>query len=195
MSTTAPNVHTPAYKIFHYYISCAIPAAYALESRHALEGSLQYDSEAKEVTAANEMIQRQHTVAELIGYYKRGATIIISDPEDTVKMYTWLKDHLSQQKDRATRSLNGGPIPLSDLRDMDEFATYIYRIARNFEKVDSRQSTMNRKLENSFGRRKMKRLRIEEPVSTVSKKIETNEHHSVTDDISQVALERGLPNK
>ena len=191
-----PVEHTPAYKIFHYYISCKIPAAFAYEQKHVMEGSLQYESQDAEITAANEMISRQHTVAELIGYYKRGATIVINDPNDTVKIYEWLKDHLTQQQTRVTRSLNGPAVPLGDLRDMDEFATYVYRIARNFQKIDSRGSSMGRKLEATFGRRRMKRPTPEESKpSEVAKKVQQNEHRSVTDDISQVALERGLPHK
>lgn len=189
------NKATPAYKLFHYYIECMIPAAYAYQSRHEVEGVPVYERADMEDDAAREMVPRQHTTVELIEYHKRGASIIIRNPNDAVAMYSWLRDHLSHLRSKVNFSVNIGNIPLQDLQDMDDFATMIYRIARQYEQVDERQGKMDRKLEDMFKHRRMRRKRVvdEEPANRQEPEEKPmREHRSITGDISKTAIERGL---
>jgi hypothetical protein len=191
----ATDTTTAAYKLFHYYIECMIPAAYAYQARHEVEGVPVYQRADMEDDAAREMVPRQHTTVELIEYHKRGASIIIRNPQDAVKMYGWLRDHLSLLRSRVQFSVNIGNIPLQDLEDMDDFATMIYRIARQYEQVDERQGKMNRKLEDMFKHRRMRRKRVEEEELSNQQTPEERpmkEHRSITADISKSAIERGL---
>lgn len=186
---------TPAYKLFHFYIECMIPAAYAYQSRHEVEGVPVYERADMEDDAAREMVPRQHTTVELIEYHKRGASIIIRNPNDAVAMYGWLRDHLSHLRSKVQFSVNVGNIPLQDLQDMDEFASMIYRIARQYEEVDERQGKMDRKLDSMFKNRIMRRKRAteEEPTNQQSpEERPMKEHRSITGDISKSAIERGL---
>lgn len=187
--------HTPAFKIFHYYIECMIPASFANQNKNALTGSLVYNSPEQEESASHEMVARRHTVAELIQYHRRGATIILRNPEDAVKIYGWLRDHLADARQRVQFGVNVGNLPIEDLTDMDDFATMVYRIARNYEQVDERQSKMGRKLDDMFSRRLIRRKRAEEAEHSNPQEPEdkpVKEHNSIMDDISHTALERGL---
>lgn len=194
MSETVDTT-TAAYKLFHFYIECMIPAAYAYQNKHEMEGVPVYQHADMEDDAAREMIPRQHTPVELIEYHKRGASIIIRNPEDAIKMYGWLRDHLSLLRSRVQFSVNVGNIPLQDLQDMDDFATMVYRIARQYEQVDERQGKMGRKLDDMFKNRRIRRKRVQEdePTNTqVPEERPMKEHRSITADISKSAIERGL---
>jgi len=184
--------HTPAYKIFHYYIECMIPASFAYESQQAMLGTTQYESPDKEESASKEMVSRQHTVAELIEYHRRGATIILRNPDDAIKIYGWLRDHLAEARHRVQFGVNVGNLPMDDLHDMDEFATMVYRIARNYERVDERQSLMGRKLDDMFSRRLLRRRRPSEEDMQSAEERPAKEHASIIEDISTTAIERGL---
>lgn len=191
----ATDQTTAAYKLFHFYVECMIPAAYAYQSRHEVEGVPVYARGDMEDDAAREMVPRQHTTVELIEYHKRGASIIIRNPEDAVKMYGWLRDHLSLLRSRVQFSVNIGNIPLQDLEDMDDFATMIYRIARQYEQVDERQGKMNRKIDDMFKNRRIRRKRVEDETPANQQTPEEKpmkEHRSITGDISKSAIERGL---
>jgi hypothetical protein len=191
----ATDQTTPAYKLFHYYIECMIPAAYAFQARHDVEGVPVYERADMEDDAAREMVPRQHTTVELIEYHKRGASIIIRNPDDAVKMYGWLRDHLSHLRSRVQFSVNIGNIPLQDLEDMDDFAAMVYRIARQYEQVDERQGKMNRKIDDMFKNRRIRRKRVESEEPSNQQTPEEKpmkEHRSITGDISKSAIERGL---
>lgn len=193
--TDTSQEHTAAYKIFHYYFECMLPASFAFQNKNQLMGTLVYESPEKEDTASKEMIPRQHTVAEMIEYHRRGATIILRDPQDAVKIYGWLRDHLSALRQRVQFGVNAGHLPMEDLQDMDDFASMVYRIARNYEQVDERQGQMGRKLEGMFARRAIKRKRVEETEHSNEQEPEerpVKEHNSIVSDISHTAIERGL---
>jgi hypothetical protein len=197
-----PEKHTAAYKIFHYYYTCRIPAAYAFEKQHNMMGSVQYQSQGQEQDAASEMVARQHTVSELIDYHQRGAQIIIENPQDAVVIYQMLREHLTVMRERIRFQVNGGKIPLRDLRSMESFAEVIYRIARQYETRDPGQGHMSRKIDDLFGqRRRIRRNQLRD--DRVAKENEqeypdgkpVREHENVIDDITQAALERNLPVK
>jgi translation initiation factor 2B subunit (eIF-2B alpha/beta/delta family) len=199
---TETKPHTPAYKIFHYYYACRIPAAYAYEKQHNLMGSVQYQSQAQEQEAAAEMVSRQHTVSELIEYHQRGAQIIIENPKDAVTIYEILREHLNAMRERIRFQVNGGQIPLRDLRSMESFAEVVYRIARQYENRDPVQGHMSKKLDDLFSRRRgIRRNQIRDDRLKKEQEVEypdgkpVREHDNIIDDISQAALERGLPVK
>lgn len=186
---------TPAYKIFHYYFECMIPASFAYQNHNELMGSVVYDSPAMEESASNEMVMRQHTVSEMVEYHRRGASIILRKPDDAVTIYGWLRDHLADARKRVQFGVNVGNLPMEDLEDMDEFATMIYRIARNYEEVDERQGRMSRKLDTMFSRRLIRRRKVDENEHSneqTQEEVPVKEHNSIVDDISHTAIERGL---
>lgn len=188
---TTPSDHSPAYKIFHYYFECAIPAAFAMEEKSRLTGTLVYENAAKEEGAAREMWWRQQTVAEMIELKKRGATITLKNPQrDAIVIYEMLRDHLNKQRGFAVNSLNGIQAPMEDLVAMDEFAAVVYRVARNYQRTDlSDQNNVRRKMDSLFGSR-MRRVEKEEPKADADRPIP--EHVSVSEEIQSAALERNL---
>lgn len=187
----APSDHTPAYKIFHYYFECAIPAAFAMEEKNRLTGTLVYESSQKEEGAAREMCWRQHTVSEMINLKKRGATITLKHPQrDALLIYEMLRDHLNHQRGFALNSLNGIQAPMEDLVAMDDFASVVYRVARNYQRGDmSERNTVKRKIDSLFGSRMR---RVEKPKEERHDDAPIPEHKSVSEEIQTAALERNL---
>lgn len=198
MSTDqSPENHSPAYKIFHYYVDVQIPASFAYERHFEEVGTPVYTNPAMEEQAAAEMVFRRHTVAELIEYYRRGATIIFTDVNQSVDAYGWLRDHLNQMREKSGTRVNTGNIPLSDLQAMDEFASMLYRIARRYEQVDETSGKMSRQMDRLFGSRMRKRRLTEAEQAQEAKKPEEDatprEHPNMADDIRQSTLDRKLP--
>jgi hypothetical protein len=200
MSETSSPELTPAYRLFHLYYGCMIPAPYAYEKHHRLVGSVKYESAQAEQIASEEMVSRQHTVVELIKYHERGAAIILTNPKDAVTIYYDLRDHLVQMREKMRYNVNHQTAPLDDLRAMDEFARVVYRIARQYETGVPAQGNLTRRMDDMFGqRRKIRRLAVQERKEADATKEKypdgkpVKEHDSISDDISREALERGLP--
>lgn len=191
----SPDQHTNAYKIFHYPLRIRIPASYGFEKFHALCGVPAFENKDQYTQAAEEMVLYEMPLSDAIEYYHRGAKIIFEDPHQSVKAYQWLKDYLNEQHHRVQHNINIGKIALSDLKKMDEFAEVLYRIARNYEPVDSRASSFDRKVESLFSRRLMRRRdvdpRREEPSETAEDQ-GPKEHRSITDDITREAIDRRI---
>ena len=190
--------HTPAYKIFHYYFKVLIPASFAFEQQQQLLGTHQYQSAEAEQHATQEMVPRQHTVAEMVDYWKRGAQLILQNPDQAKTIYGWIREHIQRKMNQMSTSLNTGTVPLRDLQDLDEFAKSIYQIARNYEDgVDVRGAAINQKINRVFKRRGGLRRNLaeqqEEQSTPNQERPAPREHDPMADEISRIALERQLP--
>jgi hypothetical protein len=193
--------HTPAYKIFHYYFMVMIPAAYAYQNDQAMLGVYQYQSKEAEESAAQEMVTRQHTVAEMVEYWKAGARLILCNPKDSETIYGWIREHVQGKMNKLGTSLNVGNVPIQDLKDLDDFARSIYQVARNYEEGgDIREAALVQKAETIFRRRGgLRRQRPSEQEESAgsnapAEKPAPREHDPMADEISRLALERQLPN-
>jgi hypothetical protein len=79
---------------------------------------------------------------------------------------------------------------------MDEFASLMYRIARQYETKAPTEGRMSRRMDDMFSGRRMRRRQLEEKREEQTQEVEERpipEHTPITDDISTTALERGLP--
>lgn len=193
-----PQEHTVSYKLFHYYFNCKIPAAFANAGRQTLVGTPQYTDKGMADVANSEMITRQHTISEMVEYSRKGARVVLCNPEDSVVIYGLLRDHLRNQQEKVRYNINAKSIPLADLEAMDEFAAAVYRIARNYQQVDEQESLMNRKLDSMFRHRGLRRKSDDQPdKSTLVQNAEpvdavVPEHRPITSEISRTALDRGF---
>ena len=124
--------------------------------------------------------------------FHRGATVIINDPKESVRIYEWLQDHLLKQRNHFATNINVGKIPLEDLAILDDFAASIYKIARGHEKVDSRVGAFGRKIRKVSNSRLPKRI---ERKTVNEKPAPIKEHNSISSDINRLAISRTLPNK
>lgn len=194
MSTHQPQ-HTNAYKIFHYPLRIRIPASYGFEKYHQLCGVPEFENDQQYTQAAEEMILFEMPLSDAIEYFHRGAKIQFEDPNQSVQAYQWLKDYLNEQHHRVQHHVNARKIALTDLKKMDEFAEVLYRIARNYEPVDSRESSFDRSIETLFSKRLLRRRHVDprrEQSSEENQSSETKEHRSITDDITREAINRHL---
>jgi len=155
-----------------------------------------YDSPDMEQSAAKQMVNRQHTVNEMIEYHRRGATIILQNPNDSVRIYEWLRDHLQAIRGKTQFSMEIGSLPMEDLVAMDDFASVVYRIARQYELVDVRKGGIDSKLDDMmFRNRRLSRRKAKEDNTHQNEQEQAKpikEHESIADDISRTALQRGL---
>lgn len=194
MSQGQPK-HTNAYKIFHYTLRIRIPASYGFEKYHQLCGVPEYENQDQYTQAAEEMVLFEMPLSDAIEYYHRGAKVEFEDPNQSVQAYQWLKDYLNEQHYRVQHHVNARKIALSDLKKMDEFAEVLYRIARNYEPVDSRESSFDRSIETLFSKRLLRRRHVDprrEDPPPQEDQHGAKEHRSVTDDITKEAINRHL---
>lgn len=188
--------YTLAYKLFHTYFTCRIPAAYANEQKSKMVGNIEYDTQSKAELAAGEMVLRQYTIPELAVFSRKGARIIIEDPAtQSVKMYGLLRDYLHEVKYNIRHSLNHGTIPMNDLKTLDNFAGYLYQVARQYEKLDERGSKTERGLNDLMSNRGFRRSTVSKDDAGKPRKLvpeKVREHRSITDEISHDVLENGF---
>lgn len=187
------NEQTIAYRLFHTYFIVRIPYSYANEARQLLEGTPQFQNQQQVEMQAEEMVARQHTIPELAELSNRGCRIIIDDPTKSVDMYKLLNEYLQDWKYRTQSSINVGQVPINDLEILDRFAQVLYQISRRYTNHSITGSKTEVGLAELMSSRTFKRrsnrVKNSEPVQ---KRIEVDEHSTVTDDISRATLEREL---
>lgn len=193
MAEVSSEQHTSAFKLFHYYVPCRIPAAFAYEGQQELVGSTVYANASMAESAGAEMVLRQHTTVELAQLNARGARIILEKPNDAVRMYEWLQDHLQNQRSRMISTINTGKIPVEDLKILDDFATLLYRIARNYQKVDTRQGPLRRRLNSIQQTRLPPKVQSTQQENAEPKTVQ--EHNPITKDLTRLSIRRGLPQR
>ena len=183
--------HTSVFKLFHYYFKCQISAAFALQGRTSRVGSEIHASDADALGSAMHMVSKQHTAVEMAELFSRGARVILSDPDDSIRIYEWLQDHLQTQKSAFATNIHTGRIPLDDLAILDIFASNLYRVTREHEKIDNRVGAFGRAI------RKVAYTRIPKRITRIksdSKPVLPKEHNSIAADINRLAISRTLPN-
>lgn len=155
---------TPAWKIFNTYIEVSIanmflyPETY-LENHGIISHNLE---EAR--SEMKSMRRVRIKISEVISYRADGADIIIHKPEDTVKAYTYITNHL---KDWYEIILSGRYMkhpPLDDLVDMDNFARELhhYYALQEVKKLNSNTQSNGLKGKTFFELSKPKVYKLED---------------------------------
>lgn len=174
---------SPAYMLFHHYFRVMIPAPFAETTVSRAMGNIHYSNRAEEAAAAEEMIHRQHTTIQIINLMQAGARVIISNPEDSVKMYDWINQHVQSLATAASSTLNPDRLPLADLKVLDDFAKSIHTIARNFAREEIRHSDFFNRVASMHKKRSLYAEAKQEYVYDARKQGITNEHQPVSDGI------------
>lgn len=183
--------HTPAFKIFHYYIDVVLPASYAYENKYIREGMPIIKDKNEMAEHLSEPVRCKKTVNEMIELYKRGCQITFVKPEDTVKVYEWLNEHLLDVRTRVGNTMQTNKIPLDDLMVMDEFARIIHTTARRYSTSDLTDAKINRSLDDLMASRGLLKDGTHKPETQRSKR-EFKNHVSPMPDIARLAIERNL---
>lgn len=155
---------TPAWRVYHRLYNYSIPKLHfysqEYQDRHGL---LVSGDRAHDATMMSEMIPTRGTAAELAQLFEEGVDIQLQDPEDSVKIYTDIKDSLDVWLDALKREHNLPEPPQDLFKLLDRFADGIYKIARRYKrdiKVRPRDQSRFRQLGTGFQRAGFKRPEV-----------------------------------
>lgn len=176
--------HTPMYKLFHYPFYFKVPEVFTIsDTELEVRGVPTTGDALQDQMVAMEPITVQATIRQMIEYRRDGAEITLVNPEDSGKIYEIIAAALGDISAQLDRSLN---VQLQDqelIRDLDDFAGELYKIARHYIAM---APTDNTKGLGVFERGRGLGLK---PKSKVKLTLE-KEHKPMSESISIKALER-----
>lgn len=187
-----PQEHTAMFKIFHYYIDTQIPALYAYENQATKLGMPVFEQAGGEKEYLAEKVYVRKTVNQLIELHAKGCPIIFNKPDDTLKIYGWLKEALETLHQRYSSTLHTNKIPIESITKMDEFARSLHMVARKHQDVDITKSHLSQSIEKMMQQRGLSRRSRIKPVGNRNIKPKPPEHESFIPKISQTAFDRKL---
>lgn len=164
MHTDDPS-HSAAYKIFHYWFDVTIPAMFLID-RELAERFGTYCSGDRVVDqhAPLSMSRARLTIADMAEKFDEGASISLVVPQDAVRIYAYVNEHLLDFKRTHDINYNLRQLPIEDLRKLEAFAKEIYKIARHFMPEGTETSALFTKLNRLGGGRRMRRSNRTEAV-------------------------------
>lgn len=185
--------HTAAFKIHHYRFIVRI-AQFHLYSQEQLSHTWRVTSGNAEVdrALAEQQVAAQLTIAEMAEHHANGATMTLETPEDSMKIYDIIHQHLMDWM-RALETHAVPPnAPLEDLRKLDALASDIYQIARYYWRKTAYHGKLTSfldKLSQTAGGR-VKRHR-QTPSTASENTTPTGQHTPMSDAIAKIATARG----
>lgn len=152
-----PTKHTAAFKIFNYRFIVQI-AQMHLISQEELDNCWRVTSgnAAVDRTLAREIVQAQLTIAEMAKYHANGVSMTLATPEDSVRIYGIIHEHLQDWKRELQSSVTLTTAPVDELRELDELAAIVYNVARyywNNQPYHGKLNTFLQRINNSVGGR------------------------------------------
>lgn len=181
--------HSPAEKIFKYYVDCMIPQMYLVDhdfvERFGLSTSM---NDAVDSGRMNAQVPARLTVAQMADKARQGAQIALMCPEDSKQIYGWIRDHVSDWHDALARDPNRRDAPLEDLAALEEFAELLFPMARLFMESQPTTSKLFNALENMNRRRSVRRRASQEAADMP--KVEYT-HNSLAHAITEMVHNRG----
>jgi hypothetical protein len=184
-----PLNHTPAYKLFHYLFLCEI-AQMHMSSR-------EYLAQSGVVTTGDPMLDRQSalqpmqcqmSIAGMAVMHSEGVSINLVQPEDSLKIYQIIYDHLTDWSRAANENVNIVTAPTDDLIKLDAFAAEVYKLARFYWKDSPYHGRLDHFLKNQ-SRRGVRRSPQVEPTSINHQP----EHTPMADSIREGLRDRTKP--
>lgn len=125
--------HTAAFKIFHYNFNCTVPALYLYSQSYITTfGISSSGDKLVDDHAALAPVNTNLTIAAMATYYDEGATIGLINPRDSVRIYSYIKQHLTDWAHEMQVDFNRLDVPTEELRMLENFAIEVYKVARNF---------------------------------------------------------------
>lgn len=182
--------YTAAFKIFNFYFRVMVPKIHGSANMRTMIGSDVYSSQEQERAELNETELKQYTINDMIELRRAGSTITFVNPDDSVKVYEIIKQHLEDVNNRTNHSLHTKKINMADMQDLDDFAREIHRVARNYAPVDITQSTVGKRLDELMRSRGLSRTL--KPKQEHKDELKPKEHRSILANISKTAVERNL---
>ena len=181
--------HSPAEKIFNYYIDCLIPQMYLVDHEFVERFGL-YTSMNAEVDSGrmNAQVPARLTVAQMSEKARQGAQIALMCPEDSKQIYGWIREHITDWHDALAHDPNRRDAPLEDLTTLEEFAEQIFPMARLYMESQPTTSKLFNALEQMNKRRSVRR-RVSQEAADLPKVEYT--HNSLAHVITDMVQNRG----
>lgn len=194
ISLAPASEHTPAYKIFRYPFRCRVAAMHMVSQQYMEELGLtttgDRETDLQLLKAPRDV---QLTVAQMAVFFHDGVSIQLNNPpEDSIKIYGMLVDHLNDWKTR----VNMSPHEVSnevveDLRMLDALAMEVYKTAKQYLPATFEESKLFRRL-GGLGAGMSARLRSVSPArqATPPAPLVATEHNPIADAISRQVFRR-----
>lgn len=175
---------TPAFKIFHFFYEVIIPQHHLYSNDYLKEFGIPTSGDsAVDKEMANSPTYARKTIAQLAELVSEGASITLSNPEDSVQIYETIQAHLKQWNDKISRSPVDIKPPLEDLRLLDELAGLVFQVARRYMKESVPEGYFEKlSRRNSLG---MNKKRKTQEVSN-----NPMEHKSLSESINKAAFSK-----
>lgn len=125
--------------IFHNPFRVSIPEIYFIEEKSLeISGYITTGNKVTDKNLLNTLRPIYATIAQMVYYHGKGATIRLENLEDSLIIYRACKKHLKNWDAVVRTVVNHPQPPLDDLRQFDEFAQALFPIASSFthEKLD-----------------------------------------------------------
>lgn len=175
--------HSPAEKIFLYYIDCFIPQMYLVDHAFVEQFGLQTSmDEAVDSGRMNAPVPARLTVAQMAEKARQGAQVALMNPEDSKQIYEWIRDHVSDWHDALLVDPNRRDAPVDDLAVLEEFAEHVFPMARMYMESQPTTSKLFNALEKMNKRRSVRR-RVSQEATEMPKVDYTHNPlaHAITD--------------
>lgn len=183
-----PVEHTNAFKVFHYHFYFRVPKMFTI-TQEELDGRgfITSGNPLRDKEMAKEPVDVRGTIRQMVNYRRDGATITLNYPvKDSVRIYEYITGYLDEVTEALYRSFNTRPPDQELLRDLDELAADVYKVARHYIQTNARENTglgiFERQRSFGLGGKK----------SRIKVNVE-KEHKSMSESISMTALERNKP--
>jgi len=181
--------HSPAEKIFQYYVDCFIPQLYLVDQSFVEEFGLQTSmSEELDNGRMNAPVPARLTVAQMADKARQGAQIALMYPDDSKQIYEWIRDHVNDWHDALLMDPNRRDAPVEDLAILEEFAEQVFPMARTYMDSQPTASKLFNALERMNKRRSVRR-RVSQEQAEMPKVEYT--HNSLAHVITDMVEKRG----
>lgn len=182
---------SPAYKIFHYRFFCKVAQMHMYSNKYLSQfGFIDSGDPAVNRAMAHSLIDIQLTAATMAELHQEGVDITLTQPEDSVRIYQMIYDHLMDWQVRIRENVFITQAPMDDLRKLDALAGEIYKVARYYWKEKPYHGSFFQFLDN-MGRSGIRRGT---PVAPKPKgPVPEQKHTSIVDSIGTDLSKRQTP--
>lgn len=133
----APSIEqqTAAYKLFHYRFLCEVAQMHLYEANWLdISGFNTTGNPTLDRQMAIQPVVVQLTPAAMAKFHDEGVEMRLVNPEDSVKIYQLIFDHLNDWQNAVNLDINRMNGPLDDLKKFDRLASEVYKLARYYWK-------------------------------------------------------------
>jgi hypothetical protein len=144
---------SPAFHLFHSWVGWRVPAYATLTAYATQEHGLFLPEDKKKANAI--LHDRKMVMArpfEIAQYLGQGFPLDINDPNDAIKVYGWIMEHMANWLAYASNpSLIMRTIPMEGMREFNTLANKLFPVAHRFGYFEKPKVTMSDSLQVFFG--------------------------------------------